>query len=400
MHRTDVQSAALRLHSLAVTRLIVFADDWGRHPSSCQHLVGALLDRYPATWVNTIGMRRPRVARADLAKVAQRLGLWSAVRHASNGRGAVPPNLTVVTPLMWPGFHYRWERGLNGVLVQRALGRGRAGERRVVLTTLPIAHALLDRLRADATVYYCVDDFSAWPGLDGGAMRELEQRLVERADCIVAASRVLHERFAAAGRRAALLTHGVDVALWSNGEAANHGAPPWAPSLRRPIAMFWGLIDERLDLAWVRALQDPRGGMGGSLVLAGPVQAAGRALSAIDGVVLPGPVPYGSLPQLAALADVLVMPYIDSPVTRAMQPLKWNEYLATRRPVIARDLPATRIDADAADIADSAESFARIAAQRARGGTPAAQLLARRRVLEQSWQRKAGELEALLAEYL
>jgi hypothetical protein len=383
-----------------VTRLIVFADDWGRHPSSCQHLVGALLDRHPVTWVNTIGMRRPSMSRADFAKIAQRIRQGSALRPASNGRAAVPANLTVVTPVMWPGFHYGWERALNAALVRRALGSAQDGERRVVLTTLPITAALLDRLRADASVYYCVDDFSAWPGLDSRVLRDLEQRLVERADSIVAASRVLQERLAAAGRRVALLTHGLDVALWNHDQAATHDTPPWARGLRRPVAVFWGVVDKRLDVAWVRALQDARLGTGGSLVLAGPLQAPDRALAAIDGVVLPGPVPYASLPQLAALADVLVMPYTDSPATRAMQPLKWNEYLATRKPVVARDLPSTRADRDAADVADRAESFARIAAQRARGGIPAAQLQARQRVLGQSWQRKAAELEALLAEYL
>ena len=44
--------------------LLVFSDDWGRHPSSCQHLVRHLLPRRRVTWVNTIGMRPPRL---DLA---------------------------------------------------------------------------------------------------------------------------------------------------------------------------------------------------------------------------------------------------------------------------------------------------------------------------------------------
>ena len=32
--------------------LLVFADDWGRHPSSCQHLIQELLPQYQVTWVN------------------------------------------------------------------------------------------------------------------------------------------------------------------------------------------------------------------------------------------------------------------------------------------------------------------------------------------------------------
>ena len=63
------------------------------------------------------------------------------------------------------------------------------------------------------------------------------------------------------------------------------------------------------------------------------------------------PVPYEELPSLAARATVLVMPYADLPVTRAMQPLKLKEYLATGKPVVVRALPATGPWADCLDAA-------------------------------------------------
>ena len=37
--------------------ILIFSDDWGRHPSSCQHLARRLLRRHRVLWVNTIGMR-------------------------------------------------------------------------------------------------------------------------------------------------------------------------------------------------------------------------------------------------------------------------------------------------------------------------------------------------------
>ena len=47
-------------------RLVVFADDWGRHPSSCQHLVRQLVDDCDVVWINTIGTRRPELNMATL----------------------------------------------------------------------------------------------------------------------------------------------------------------------------------------------------------------------------------------------------------------------------------------------------------------------------------------------
>ena len=57
-------------------RLIVFSDDWGRHPSSCQHLIGQLLPRYQTLWVNTIGTRSPKLSMEDLGKVFKKIGQW------------------------------------------------------------------------------------------------------------------------------------------------------------------------------------------------------------------------------------------------------------------------------------------------------------------------------------
>src|SRR5260370_26946607 len=97
--------------------LLVFADDWGRHPSSCQPLVRRLLGRYQVCWVNTVGMRPPRpdwaTFRRGLEKVSQWLGRPHSARDsdaatgppsqpspaAGEGQGGGP---RVLNPRMWP----------------------------------------------------------------------------------------------------------------------------------------------------------------------------------------------------------------------------------------------------------------------------------------------------------
>jgi hypothetical protein len=90
------------------------------------------------------------------------------------------------------------------------------------------------------------------------------------------------------------------------------------------------------------------------------------------------------------------MPYADLPVTRAMQPLKLKEYLATGRPVVVRDLPATRAWADALDLAGTPEAFSRAVRERLVTGLPAPQRQARVRLAEESWAAKARALERWL----
>ena len=59
--------------------ILVFSDDWGRHPSSAQHLVSRLLPRYPVTWCNTIGTRLPGWDLYSFARGIEKLRGWTRV---------------------------------------------------------------------------------------------------------------------------------------------------------------------------------------------------------------------------------------------------------------------------------------------------------------------------------
>jgi hypothetical protein len=102
------------------------------------------------------------------------------------------------------------------------------------------------------------------------------------------------------------------------------------------------------------------------------------------------------LPRFGSEAAVLIMPYADLPVTRAMQPLKLKEYLATGRPVVARDLPSLREWADAVDLVSSPEEFVRATLERADGVLPDQQRTARARLSSEDWDAKAEQLEGWL----
>src|SRR5207302_2031672 len=67
--------------------LLVFADDWGRHPSSCQHLVRHLLPRREVVWVNTI-MRPPRLDLATLRRGGEKVRQWLGAHGAAGPAAA------------------------------------------------------------------------------------------------------------------------------------------------------------------------------------------------------------------------------------------------------------------------------------------------------------------------
>ena len=102
------------------TELVVFSDDWGRHPSSCQHLVNELIHDMPALWVNTIGMRLPRITASDIKKIAGKLKQWTQPKTDST---PLPANLRVINPLMYPGFRNGLQRRVNAQLLSRQINR-------------------------------------------------------------------------------------------------------------------------------------------------------------------------------------------------------------------------------------------------------------------------------------
>src|SRR5687768_15667316 len=87
---------------------VVFADDWGRHPSSCQHLARHVLPHRPVVWVNTIGTRPPRLDWGTAKRAAGKLREWAgasvgqAVPDMPSGHQAQPdlPKPRVVAPKM------------------------------------------------------------------------------------------------------------------------------------------------------------------------------------------------------------------------------------------------------------------------------------------------------------
>jgi glycosyltransferase involved in cell wall biosynthesis len=301
---------------------------------------------------------------------------------------------------MWPYFTTALDRRLNRSLLLRQLTRlvKRMPSPPVAVTTIPIVADLVGRLPVARWVYYCVDDFGEWPGLDHEPLRRMEEGLIRKADVVIAVSETLCEKLARLGRDSHLLTHGVDLDHWKkvSGTVSQCETVPDTFSrpfsrLEKPLVVFWGVVDRRMDTAWVKALASSL--TTGAVLLVGPLADPDPELLTTPRVVHLPPMDYDDLPDLARAASVLMMPYADLPVTRAMQPLKLKEYLATGLPTVVRDLPANRPWGNCLDLADSPETFVRAVRQRLETGLPSDQREARVRLQAEGWDEKARLFE-------
>lgn len=373
---------------------LVFSDDWGRHPSSCQYLIGELLDRIDITWVNTIGMRPPRFDRVTFNRAMGKLRGAFASDSQPTKTGQIRNQPRVLSPWMWPWFKRGWDRAFNRWLLRKQLvdRLSQGGKAKLAVTTIPIVADLMDELPVERWIYYCVDDFSLWPGLDQATMALLEERVIHRADFLIAASVSLQDRLSAMGRKAALCTHGVDLEVWQSTSTKPY---TWPAPIHGPIALFWGMIDRRLDTAFLTHLAQRMPNL--AIVLVGPAQHPDPAIGKLPNVHFLPPVSTRDLPAMARASDCLIMPYTYTPLTLAMQPLKLNEYLASGQPAVVRRLPSTEPWLNACDVVDTAEGFARAVQQRIESGIPMEQLSARQAIESEGWSRKAETFHRLVS---
>lgn len=313
---------------------------------------------------------------------------WFVPKFKSAAQPELRPQIHA--PKMWPSFRTPLARKLNNRMLSRALVPHikNMAHNPAVVTTLPLIADLIGQLPAERWIYYCVDDFSVWPGYDGETMLRMERDLVPKVDVIVAVSETLQNKFADSGKPVHLLTHGVDLDHWRNFAA---GPLTKLTGLEPPIILFWGVIDRRLDLSFVERLSQSL--QQGTLLFVGPQEDPDPRLFGLPRVSVLPAMPYSELPALAQQAEVLIMPYVDAAVTRAMQPLKLKEYLATGKPAVVRRLPSTEHWQDAADLAATPEEFAQMVQIRISEGILPAQTDARRRLEAESWASKARQFE-------
>lgn len=372
--------------------LLVFADDWGRHPSSCQHLIKRLVGRYRILWVNTIGTRGLAATRFTVRRINEKLRNWS--KRTRN----VAENMWVVDVPMLPWIGNRLCRTINRRLVSGYLGKvsRRLGiENPLVITTIPHVSWLLGNLPRTGTIYYCTDDYSEWPTAQAEVMERAETELRSEADLVLAVSPELRARNEDA-RRCELLPHGVDFEHFSQ---ASLGAKAHA-SLKiipRPRIGFFGLIYEKVDFALLKHVAVDHPDI--HLVLVGPIVACDDGLRSMRNVHLLGPQPYESLPEWIAGLDVLILPYVLDRMILQSNPLKLRECLATGKPLVSVDLPEARRFEPLVAVAGGSSEFSELVLRAVNTPTNATDSTKRHAaVRNDDWNTRAGQLEEWIDE--
>lgn len=332
--------------------LVVLSDDWFGMPSSCKHLISHLGDGIQITWIDTIGLREPSFALYDIMRSFSKISGWIKKDKAPGETTTLPSAVRTFDPVQLPFIRSATVRRFNARNIAKAIGPKSPDQTRIVMTTWPFMNDFLRQCDADLKVYYRVDHFHKFPGVNERLILDLESLQLNEIDLLIGSSLELLEMDIAEEKKC-YLPHGVDFEHFETAEQ------PAGNNTDNITVGFFGILDEWIDLELMAGMARLRPDW--NFCILGPHRCDVSALQGIPNVELAGAVPYAELPARAARFDVGLIPFIINELTLAVNPLKMMEYFAMGIPVVSTPLPEVVRLGDLVAIAETpAESVAAV----------------------------------------
>lgn len=372
---------------LAQYSIVYFGNDWrAENRTSSHHVARHLATHVPVLYVDCPGLRGPAPTSRDLSRLVRKIA------ESARGPEALGPRLWRCT---LPQVPYRRLPGVNAfnerlarLLVLRWI-RQLGWKKLISWFVVPHTGFLAWRLGEDYVVYYCTDDYSAFPGVDRTTVARMDEDLTRRADQVFAVSTYLLEMKRAVNPSTAYAPHGVDFELFAKGSDPNTSIPEPATRLPRPVIGYFGVLGAWIDLDLLRYLACRRPEW--SFLLVGRTACDVSGLESLPNVVLVGPQPYDSLPHWAKAFDVAILPYQRNAQVLAANPLKLREYLASGKPVVSVPTPEVERFAHCVRIAGDPDAFLAAIEEALREDSPEQARARQAAVAGMSWEARVAE---------
>ena len=220
----------------------------------------------------------------------------------------------------------------------------------------PDAPELAASLPAERVVYYCVDDFAGFSGYNAPLVELLERQTIAASHVVITTSLKLYEERRNQHPGVHFVPHGVDFDHFAATPALPDSAVP--DELRRlphPVFGYMGQVCDYMDFELLATAARARPEW--SFVLLGDVRCQPGPVATLPNVHLLGGRPYADLPRYCRGFDVGLIPFRLNRLTRAVNPIKLQEYLAAGLPVVSAPLAAVLRYAPAVQLAASLDEF-------------------------------------------
>jgi len=332
--------------------LIVFGEDWGAHPSSTQHIVKVLGKNRSVIWLNSIGLRKPKLTMHDLFRLVNKVKKF--IVNIASKQKARHEGIChfIINPLVIPCANSWFSLKVSKVILKWQLKlacKKLEITDPIIWTSLPTSVDYLDLFGNAPCVYYCGDDFASLAGVDHQFVAQKEVELIKKSRYIFTASATLLDKFPSS--KAINIPHGVNFSLFSERVKSTHVDLPKG----KPIAGFYGSISNWLDqdllVETIKALPD------WNFVFIGKVDCSVDKLQLFTNVFFLGAKPHHDLPKYIQNWNVAILPFVDNKQIQMCNPLKLREYLASGTPVVTTDFNALNGYRQYLQVANSTKPF-------------------------------------------
>jgi glycosyltransferase involved in cell wall biosynthesis len=369
--------------------------DWANRVN-CHHIAARLARDNQVLFVDTIGGRTP--APREFKKIFRRL------RRIAGGARKIGDNLTVLAPFVIPVYGNEAMRGLNTWLLAKQIRHVLPkGHKPILWIYLPALVGLIGKLGEKLVIYHCIDEHAANPSVPAEQVREWETHLVQAADAVFASSSTLYADKRTSNKNTYYLPNVADTEFFGKATDGSLSLPGELMDVSHPIAGFVGNISAyKMDLDLLFTVARSRADW--SFVLIGPVGRGDPStdvskLQDLKNVHLIGERPYAELPRYVKTFDVCLIPFNRNDSTRGTLPMKFFEYLAMGKPVIATDLATLSEFGEFFYPVRSADEFS-AAMQAALTEEPSRPAARRALARKYSWDARMVEIDKILNDLL
>lgn len=267
----------------------------------------------------------------------------------------------------------------------------------------PMALPFSEHLPSDCVVFDCMDELSNFHGAPR-ELRDREQQLMDMAQVVFTGGESLYNARKARHQNIHCYPSSIDTAHFAKARdlrAAGGEEPADQAAIPHPRIGFFGVIDERLDVALLRALAVAKPDW--QFVMIGPVVKIDPAtLPQLPNIHWLGGKTYAQLPAYLAGWDAGFMPFAINEATRFISPTKTPEFLSAGLPVVStpiRDVVRSYGRAGLVDIAagplDMAAALGRCVAGRDQAWREAVDRKLAQSSWDKTWAGMQREIEAI-----
>ena len=336
--------------------------DWD-HPfwTNKQHTAQALVKLgFRVLYIDSLGSRKLRLKQTkDLKRV------WQRVQRLFSKPREVGENLWVWSPCVLPVNFEKlsWlNRILFSVLLKYWIKKLSFCPKPLFWTYNPLSFLYVSQKDFSQVVYHCVDNIAEQPGAFAELIQSKEKQLFKQANYVFVTSRALEQSAQSYSKNLYYFPNVVDFEHFHQA-CLDIAVPADLQKIPHPRAGFIGAISAyKVDLELLSAVAIALPGV--SFVLIGAIGEGDPdtevdQLLKLPNVYFLGPRSYDKLPHYLKGLDVCLIPAKINEYTKAMFPMKFFEYLAAGKSIVATDIHAIREYKGVYSVASDADDFAK-----------------------------------------